>query len=150
MKKNDNILFPAFVQRTAYHIQVFALSKWLAVDLPIEYYEFARGIQWIIPHIKLPWETVGDDAFIENHGFYVGTDSDIFDRHQFITEQLLGGLNNTVQTKMSITGTPLTPMEYRSFIEVWSSTHYFYTLVENVKKKNFLIDVLCFTCRMEI
>lgn len=103
--------------RTAYHIQVFALSKWLAVDLPIEYYEFARGIQWIIPHIKLPWETVGDDAFIENHGFYVGTDSDIFDRHQFITEQPLGGLNNTVQTKMSITGTPLTPMEYRSFIE---------------------------------
>ncbi|KAM0938048.1 hypothetical protein DsansV1_C23g0174101 [Dioscorea sansibarensis] len=103
--------------RTAYHIQVFALSKWLAVDLPIEYYEFARGIRWIIPHIRLPWETAGDDALIENRDFHLGTDSDIFDRHQFITEHPLGGLNNMAETNMSISGTPLTPMEYRSFIE---------------------------------
>ena len=30
-----------FIQRSACHIQVFALSRWLAVKLPVNYYEFA-------------------------------------------------------------------------------------------------------------
>ncbi|XP_026405012.1 uncharacterized protein LOC113300070 isoform X3 [Papaver somniferum] len=42
--------------RTACHIQVFALSRWLAVTLPVEYYEFTRGLQWSIPYLSLPWE----------------------------------------------------------------------------------------------
>ena len=39
------IFFPFlyFIQRSACHIQVFALSRWLAVRLPVNYYEFARG-----------------------------------------------------------------------------------------------------------
>ncbi|KAL4634077.1 hypothetical protein ACB092_04G171300 [Castanea dentata] len=43
--------------RSACHIQVFALSRWLAVRLPVNYYEFARGLQWSIPYFSLPWET---------------------------------------------------------------------------------------------
>ena len=39
------------------HIQVFALSRWLGVLLPVEYYEFSRGMQWSIPYFRLPWET---------------------------------------------------------------------------------------------
>ena len=38
---------------------MFALSRWLAVTLPVEYYEFARGLQWSIPYFSLPWETGG-------------------------------------------------------------------------------------------
>ncbi|XP_075663386.1 uncharacterized protein LOC142632960 [Castanea sativa] len=43
--------------RMAGHIQVFALSRWLGVPLPVEYYEFSRGMQWSIPYFRLPWET---------------------------------------------------------------------------------------------
>ncbi|XP_075660538.1 uncharacterized protein LOC142630426 isoform X3 [Castanea sativa] len=43
--------------RSACHIQVFALSRWLAVKLPVNYYEFARGLQWSIPYFSLPWES---------------------------------------------------------------------------------------------
>lgn len=38
------------------HLQVFALSQWLTVSLPIEYYETTRGLQWLVPHARLPWE----------------------------------------------------------------------------------------------
>ncbi|KAM3703926.1 hypothetical protein ACJW31_04G135100 [Castanea mollissima] len=43
--------------RSACHIQVFALSRWLSVKLPVNYYEFARGLQWSIPYFSLPWES---------------------------------------------------------------------------------------------
>ncbi|KAK7840128.1 hypothetical protein CFP56_017032 [Quercus suber] len=43
--------------RSACHIQVFALSRWLAVKLPVNYYEFARGLRWSIPYFSLPWES---------------------------------------------------------------------------------------------
>ena len=47
----------SFIQRIVCHLQVFALSRWLAVRLPVEYYEFARGLQWSIPYFSLPWES---------------------------------------------------------------------------------------------
>ncbi|KAK2993225.1 hypothetical protein RJ640_005193 [Escallonia rubra] len=43
--------------RIASHIQIFALSRQLAVPLPVEYSEFARGLQWSIPSLSLPWAT---------------------------------------------------------------------------------------------
>ncbi|KAK4568694.1 hypothetical protein RGQ29_004196 [Quercus rubra] len=43
--------------RMAGHIQVFALSRWLGLPLPVDYYEFSRGMQWSIPYFRLPWET---------------------------------------------------------------------------------------------
>nr|XP_023874654.1 uncharacterized protein LOC111987179 [Quercus suber] len=43
--------------KMAGHIQVFALSTWLGVTLPVEYYELARGLHWSIPYFNLPWET---------------------------------------------------------------------------------------------
>nr|CAB3460534.1 unnamed protein product [Digitaria exilis] len=50
--------------RMACHIQIFALSRWLSVNLPIEYYEFAKGIEWTIPYMRLPWEGPGADPFL--------------------------------------------------------------------------------------
>ncbi|XP_066364256.1 uncharacterized protein [Miscanthus floridulus] len=52
------------VLRMACHIQVFALSRWLSVNLPIEYYEFAKGIEWSIPYMRLPWEGPAADPFL--------------------------------------------------------------------------------------
>ncbi|XP_030938465.1 uncharacterized protein LOC115963563 isoform X1 [Quercus lobata] len=40
----------------ACHLQVIALSGWLAVRLPAEYYELTRGLRWSIPYLSLPWE----------------------------------------------------------------------------------------------
>ena len=48
----------------ACHIQIFALSRWLSVNWPIEYYEFAKGIEWSIPYMHLPWEGPGADPFL--------------------------------------------------------------------------------------
>ncbi|KAK7815890.1 hypothetical protein CFP56_001056 [Quercus suber] len=42
--------------RIACHLQVIALSGWLAVSLPEEYYELTRGLRWSIPYLSLPWE----------------------------------------------------------------------------------------------
>ena len=53
-----------FIQRMACHIQIFALSRWLSVNLPIEYYEFAKGIEWSIPYMRLPWEGPAADPFL--------------------------------------------------------------------------------------
>ncbi|TVU20097.1 hypothetical protein EJB05_36290 [Eragrostis curvula] len=50
--------------RMACHIQIFALSRWLSVNLPIEYYEFAKGIEWTIPYMHLPWEGPAADPFL--------------------------------------------------------------------------------------
>lgn len=40
----------------ASHLQIFALSDWLSVSLPIEYREVTSGLQWLIPHVKTPWQ----------------------------------------------------------------------------------------------
>ncbi|XP_030953566.1 uncharacterized protein LOC115976435 isoform X2 [Quercus lobata] len=37
------------------HLQVFVLSDWLLVNQSIEYSETMKGLQWLIPHQKLPW-----------------------------------------------------------------------------------------------
>ncbi|KAK7846179.1 hypothetical protein CFP56_008276 [Quercus suber] len=42
--------------RIACHLQVIALSGWLKVRLPVEYYELTRGLRWSIPYLSLPWE----------------------------------------------------------------------------------------------
>ncbi|XP_049932166.1 uncharacterized protein LOC116248337 isoform X2 [Nymphaea colorata] len=57
--------------RIAGHIQVFALSKWLPVTLPVEYYEFVRGLQWSIPHLRLPWEAEHYKTFPINSSSHV-------------------------------------------------------------------------------
>ena len=43
-------------------MQIFALSEFLAVSLPIEYIETARGLRWLVPHVNTPWQANADDA----------------------------------------------------------------------------------------
>ncbi|KAH6770632.1 transmembrane protein [Perilla frutescens var. hirtella] len=102
--------------RVASHFQVFALSKWLAVTLPVEYYEFARGLQWSIPYFSLPWET-GD-----THSVMVGSTSPKdrllrvpMDHDSIFFEGLQPEAANTDSTK--VYGLPLSPMEYASYFE---------------------------------
>ncbi|KAF9625909.1 hypothetical protein IFM89_027686 [Coptis chinensis] len=38
------------------HLQVFVLSDWISVSLPISYSETTKGLRWLIPHEKLPWK----------------------------------------------------------------------------------------------
>ncbi|KAK0586077.1 hypothetical protein LWI29_000579 [Acer saccharum] len=104
--------------RTACHIQVFALSRWLAVTLPVEYYEFTRGLQWSIPYFNLPWETghiqpvmVGSSPPASPHSYISKLNHlGIFKREQPAKE---GNLNKAA----TVYGSPLTPMEYRLFFE---------------------------------
>lgn len=37
------------------HLQVFALSNWYSVSLPAEYSDMTRGLWWLIPRERLPW-----------------------------------------------------------------------------------------------
>ncbi|KAI8529051.1 hypothetical protein RHMOL_Rhmol12G0195700 [Rhododendron molle] len=102
--------------RIACHIQVFALSRWLAVTLPVEYFEIARGLQWSIPYFSLPWETGHD------HPFMVG--STPRNPYPYASKLHGPGTFKNVQPQernsfmdASVYGLPLTPMEYRSFFE---------------------------------
>ncbi|CAL9031034.1 unnamed protein product [Prunus brigantina] len=101
--------------RIACHIQVFALSRWLAVTLPVNYYELVRGLRWSIPYFSLPWEagngfpvsspfTSSSSYMTENHG------SEVFQSKQ-LEEEIFN-------KDTSLYGLPLTPTEYRTFFEL--------------------------------
>ena len=56
------------VQGMAGHMQIFALSEFLAVSLPIEYIETARGLRWLVPHVTTPWQSNADANNFTNFG----------------------------------------------------------------------------------
>ncbi|KAH7857150.1 hypothetical protein Vadar_009631 [Vaccinium darrowii] len=102
--------------RIACHIQVFALSRWLGVTLPVEYFEFTRGLQWSIPYFRLPWETGHIQPVIVG-----STPTNPFSYASKLDEP--GTFKNVKPQEQnsfmaaSVYGLPLTPMEYRSFFE---------------------------------
>ncbi|KAF2315900.1 hypothetical protein GH714_040695 [Hevea brasiliensis] len=103
--------------RIACFIQVFALSRWLAVLLPIEYYEFARGLQWSIPYFSLPWESGGIHPIMWSTNSSTTPHSYISNIHDSEISQSLQQEEENVNIASPIYGLPLTPMEYRSFFE---------------------------------
>ncbi|XP_024025314.1 uncharacterized protein LOC21397720 isoform X2 [Morus notabilis] len=102
--------------RIAFYIQVFALSRWLAVMLPVEYYEFARGIQWSIPYFDLPWENGQSNPVIVGSSPYpsLSSHTSIFYSESFRSLQLKEENPNMTAP---IYGLPLGPMEYRFYFE---------------------------------
>lgn len=95
-------MFGSCNQRIVCHIQIFALSGWLAVPLPIEYSEFVKGLRWSIPYFKLPWES----GYVKHVWPMIP--------HSY------GSRIEDVNVKKveSVYGLPLTAMEYKSFFEV--------------------------------
>lgn len=63
----------SFVQGMAGHMQIFALSEFLALSLPIEYIETARGLRWLVPHVNTPWQSNADSNNFTNVGTNVST-----------------------------------------------------------------------------
>ncbi|PIA61846.1 hypothetical protein AQUCO_00200088v1 [Aquilegia coerulea] len=103
--------------RIACHMQVFALSRWLAVSLPVEYYEFARGLQWSIPYLGLPWEAGHFRSIMVDPTPSAMKSSEMYKTRE---SQMLGSKqvrDGKLEMDTSIFGLPLTPMEYRSFFE---------------------------------
>ncbi|XP_073108633.1 uncharacterized protein [Elaeis guineensis] len=103
--------------RIACHIQVFALSRWLAVTIPIEYYEFARGIEWSIPYFCLPWETGATNSFMEESSFPANAYSRLLERSNLSIYKSSLGIEGKLEADNSLYGIPLTAVEYRSFLE---------------------------------
>ncbi|KAK4776337.1 hypothetical protein SAY86_005025 [Trapa natans] len=105
--------------RIACHIQVFALSRWSAVVLPIEYYELARSLQWSIPHLTLPWETGNVQPIMVDsipHSSSKLHHAHILD--STMNEQIVRqGIGNPSKAA-AVYGSPLTPEEYRTFFEI--------------------------------
>ncbi|KAL9372733.1 hypothetical protein Peur_034977 [Populus x canadensis] len=101
--------------RSACHIQVFALSRWLAVTLPVEYYEFAKGLQWSIPYFILPWETGGIQPIMVKSISSPGVNSYISKTHDISQNMQLEGKRGNKSSL--VYGLPLAPMEYMSFFE---------------------------------
>lgn len=50
----------------ATHLQVFALSDWLAASLPVEYRETTKGLRWMIPHMNPPWQKQHNTSLMNN------------------------------------------------------------------------------------
>ncbi|KAJ0459216.1 hypothetical protein HanLR1_Chr16g0607491 [Helianthus annuus] len=98
--------------RIVCHIQIFALSGWLAVPLPIEYSEFVKGLRWSIPYFKLPWESghVNPVSPMNPHS-YGSKSNDHEPQFMRRTE------DNNLERVDSVYGLPLTAMEYKSFFE---------------------------------
>lgn len=101
------------MQRILGHIQVFALSRWLAVKLPVEFYEFARHLQWTIPYFTVPWENEPMNLFkVSSNPF--GTSKVINNAPATIPNKLVKSLNLAA----SVYGSPLTSSEYQQYFEV--------------------------------
>ncbi|XP_062180668.1 uncharacterized protein LOC133885052 [Phragmites australis] len=130
--------------RMACHIQIFALSRWLSVNLPIEYYEFAKGIEWAIPYMHLPWEGPAADPFLGYSTMPAIAYSELLDRSAVGADifhpraqqgqqmmptripadgkptmpvQIPGDGKPVMPMQIPVDGKPLTAMEYRSFFE---------------------------------
>uniref|UniRef100_R7WF15 Bacterial Ig-like domain-containing protein n=1 Tax=Aegilops tauschii TaxID=37682 RepID=R7WF15_AEGTA len=124
--------------RMACHIQIFALSRWLSINLPVEYYELAKGIEWTIPYIRLPWEGPSADPFVGYSTMPAIAYSELVDRSDVVQadpyypgaapggqQQQIMPMQIPVEGKPPATplqipaldGKPLTAMEYRSFFE---------------------------------
>ncbi|XP_042950589.1 uncharacterized protein LOC122282682 isoform X3 [Carya illinoinensis] len=103
--------------RIVCHIQVFALSRWLAVKLPIEYYEFAMGLQWSIPYFSLPWETGHTQSAIVGAHPPANSSSYKAEFYESKTLQNVQLKEENLSRVTSVYGLPLTPMEYRSYFE---------------------------------
>ncbi|XP_039840587.1 uncharacterized protein LOC120700424 [Panicum virgatum] len=111
--------------RMACHIQIFALSRWLSVNLPIEYYEFAKGIEWSIPYMRLPWEGPGADPFLGYSTMPAIALSELLDRStvgaadisypraqgQPVMETAQIPSDPILPTELPGDGTPITPMQ---------------------------------------
>jgi hypothetical protein len=80
--------------------------------LPIEYYEFTRGIEWIVPHHNLPWDSSSGDSFNGYSAFPASAYSQLIESNKLTIDSM------SIINQSSLEGKPLTPMEYRSIFEV--------------------------------
>lgn len=109
--------FP-FSQRIACHIQIFAMSRWLGVTLPVEYYELARGLQWSIPYLSLPWEVGHVQQVMVDSNPASGSKtymSRVVDTDEFKIAQ---ATQEEANRASQVYGLPLSPMEYETYFEV--------------------------------
>lgn len=149
------------------HLQIFALSGWFSVNQPIVYSETIRGLQWLIPHHKIPWKDVGSSTsdnkrFLEeknsrNDGLFVGAKFHKRDHHQneFTNSSYvehaaklqsekdsnLGWLphQHSISIKSTSFGQPLNSGEYFSYFLVSMLYHFF---------KNVLMSIEHFTVKL--
>ncbi|GAB2289496.1 hypothetical protein Dimus_023806 [Dionaea muscipula] len=103
--------------RIACYIQVFAISKWLAVPLPVDYYEFARALQWSIPYFSLPWENEHAHFSMFDPNGSISSFSSFSDINPPSTTLNVLSNENFDSRATAVYGSPLTPMEYGMFFE---------------------------------
>lgn len=120
--------------RMVCHLQVYALCKWLGVKLPIKFHESLKGLQWVIPHLDLPWERSHVHSHLVDSSILVtppyntmnqitgyaptrhksmilgNCSKDLFSEGRQRRERKLG-------INASMFGQPLLPMEYKLFFE---------------------------------
>ncbi|AQK92662.1 hypothetical protein ZEAMMB73_Zm00001d009765 [Zea mays] len=96
------------VLRMACHIQIFALSRWLSANLPIEYYEFAKGVEWSIPYMRLPWEGPAADPYLG----YSTMPAIAYSESELLDRSAVGGAANISSYRpRAQQGQPVTPAQ---------------------------------------
>ncbi|KAF0927885.1 hypothetical protein E2562_036804 [Oryza meyeriana var. granulata] len=104
--------------RMACHIQVLALSRWLSINLPVEYYELSKGVEWSIPYMRLPWEGPSADPFVGYSTMPAIAYSELLDRSAVAAPGVAMPPSSSMQQLPSpLDGKPLTAMEYRYLFE---------------------------------
>jgi len=141
-------------QRMACHLQVYALCKWLGVNFPIEFHETIKGLQWIIPHLDLPWEKPHVHSHLVDSSIPVTTHYSTMHqitgyapaRHKSMISGNCGKhffsegrqrRERKLGINASIFGQPLRPMEYKLYFEV----NTFYNLLLSLDSAYKILEV---------
>ncbi|KAI5061541.1 hypothetical protein GOP47_0024046 [Adiantum capillus-veneris] len=97
------------------HLQVFALSSRMAVSLPLEYSETTRGLQWLIPHVKLPWKH--GRRFLTIH-WNKKTPYQLYALSQLNVQAAATVRGRRLGANASVYGAPFSPSEYELYFSV--------------------------------
>ena len=89
----------------------------------MEYYEFARTLQWSIPYFSLPWETGHVQPVMTGSSPSESSNSFLSQAYDREISHCVKPKEEDFKIDAAVYGSPLTPIEYRSFFEV--RNHFF-------------------------
>lgn len=78
-------------------------------------------MEWTIPYFRLPWESDTADSLTGYPTFPIVAFSELLESTKLKTTKPLEIAKKELHTDASLYDAPLTPMEYRSFLEVRDS-----------------------------
>ncbi|KAE9599554.1 hypothetical protein Lalb_Chr14g0363441 [Lupinus albus] len=111
------------------HLQVFALTSWFSTNQPIKYSETTRGLWWLIPHHKLPWEDYDHSSkTLENEKLTTSTNRSSIRENSYIRDRQHIGIMSSSYIEHKVTFPTEITSKYGWFHNQQSMKNVFYGL----------------------